>query len=96
MVRSQVPEVVAMPRWRMARPVVLSEVDEQLGDLAVRLREMRGSPAEPEDEMLLWCQIDLLLDERQSRWPGAAAGVAWQPADIDPEPMVTQGGETVG
>ena len=84
-----------MPRWRMARPDVLTEVDEQLARLAERLRELRGSPADPEDEMLLWCQIDLLLDERQSRWP-AGAPISWQPAGIDAEPMATQGGEAAG
>jgi hypothetical protein len=65
-------EVVAVSRWRMARPGVLSEVDEQLTRLAERLRELRQVPGQPEDEMLLWCHIDLLLDERQSRWPGGA------------------------
>jgi len=85
-----------MPRWRMARPVVLSEVDEQLAHLAARLREMRGSPVEPEDEMLLWCQIDLLLDDRQSRWPAAAVPASWQPAGVAAEPVVTQGGEAAG
>jgi hypothetical protein len=71
-----------MARWRITRPVLLSEVDEQLARLAERLREMRASAAaEPEDQMLLWCQIDLLLEERQARWPGAAP-IRWQRAGV--------------
>jgi hypothetical protein len=70
--------VVAMSRWRLARPLQLSELDEQLARLAERLRELRG---QPEDELLVWCHIDMLLDERQSRWPGAAP-VRWQRAGV--------------
>jgi hypothetical protein len=65
-----------MPRWRPARLLQLSELDEQLTRLAERLREHRGHP---EDELLLRCHIDMLLDERLTRWPGAAE-VRWQSA----------------
>jgi hypothetical protein len=65
-----------MPRWRPARLLQLSDLDGELAHLAERLREHRGHP---EDELLLWCHIDMLLDERLSRWPGAAP-MQWQPA----------------
>ncbi|MEN3357984.1 MAG: hypothetical protein V7637_1966 [Mycobacteriales bacterium] len=66
-----------MPRWHMTRPGALSEVDEQLARLAEQLRELRRTAGQPDDESLLWCHIDLLLDERQSRWPGATP-IRWQ------------------
>jgi hypothetical protein len=68
-----------MSRWHLTRLGALSEMDEQLTRLADQLRELRRTPGQSEDESLLWCQIDLLLDERQSRWPGAAT-IRWQQA----------------
>jgi hypothetical protein len=65
-----------MPRWRPARLLQLTDLDDQLTHLAERLREHRG---QPDAELLLWCHIDLLLDERLSRWPAAPA-LRWQPA----------------
>jgi hypothetical protein len=62
--------VDAMPRWRPARLLQLTELDEQLTRLAERLREHRGHP---EDELLLRCHIDMLLDERLSHLQRVAA-----------------------
>lgn len=69
-----------MPHWRPARLLPLHDLDEQLRRLAERLREHRG---EPEAESLLWCHIDLLLDERLSHGPRVAA--------VDPQPAPAPG-----
>jgi hypothetical protein len=55
-----------MRLWRVVNALQLSELDAQLAALAERLRERRG---DPEDELLLRCHIDMLLDERLSRVP---------------------------